>query len=93
MENARLMRETLTKLGLKVYGGENAPYIWVKTPGGTDSWRFFEQMLYGANVLCTPGVGFGPSGEGFIRLTAFGDRDDCKESMRRIGNWLLNVKE
>ena len=51
MENARLMRETLTKLGLKVYGGENAPYIWVKTPGGTDSWRFFEQMLYGANVV------------------------------------------
>lgn len=93
MENARLMRETLTKLGLKVYGGENAPYIWVKTPGGTDSWRFFEQMLYGANVVCTPGVGFGPSGEGFIRLTAFGDRDDCKEAMRRIGNWLLNVKE
>lgn len=93
MENARLMRETLTKLGMKVYGGENAPYLWVKTPGDTDSWRFFEQMLYNAHVVCTPGVGFGPSGEGYVRLTAFGDRDDCKEAMRRIGNWIMNTGE
>ena len=62
MENARIMRETLTRLGLKVYGGENAPYLWVKTLDGTDSWRFFEQMLYNAQVVCTPGVGFGPAG-------------------------------
>lgn len=88
MENARIMRETLTRLGLKVYGGENAPYLWVKTLDGTDSWRFFEQMLYNAQVVCTPGVGFGPAGEGYIRLTAFGEREDCKEAMRRIGEWL-----
>ena len=88
MENARIMRETLTRLGLKVYGGENAPYLWVKTLDGTDSWRFFEQMLYNAQVVCTPGVGFGPAGEGYIRLTAFGEREECKEAMRRIGEWL-----
>ena len=89
MGNATLMRETLTKLGLKVYGGENAPYLWVKTPNGTGSWKFFEQMLYGAQVVCTPGVGFGPSGEGFVRLTSFGDRDKCKEALQRISDWIL----
>lgn len=88
MENARIMRESLTQLGLKTFGGENAPYIWLKTPNDTPSWKFFEQMLYGAEVVCTPGVGFGPAGEGYVRLTAFGDRDDCKEAMRRIEQWL-----
>ena len=88
MDNAKTMRETLTSLGLKVYGGVNAPYLWVKTPGNIDSWKFFEQMLYGAQVVCTPGVGFGPSGEGFVRLTAFGEREDCKEAMRRISLWM-----
>lgn len=89
MENARIMREALTKLGYKVFGGSNAPYLWVKTPNNTLSWKFFEEMLYGASVVCTPGVGFGPSGEGYIRLTSFGDRDDCKEAMRRIADWTL----
>lgn len=89
MTNARIMRDQLTKLGLTVFGGVNAPYLWVKTPNNTESWRFFEQMLYGAGVVCTPGVGFGPSGEGYIRLTAFGDRDDCIEAMKRISAWLL----
>lgn len=88
MDNAKIMRETLTSLGLKVYGGVNAPYLRVKTPGNIDSWKFFEQMLYGAQVVCTPGVGFGPSGEGFVRLTAFGEREDCKEAMRRISLWM-----
>ena len=88
MTNAKIMRRTLTEMGLKVYGGTNAPYLWVKTPDGTGSWRFFEQMLYDAHVVCTPGVGFGPSGEGFVRLTAFGDRADCEEAMQRITNWL-----
>ncbi|MDR2809031.1 MAG: LL-diaminopimelate aminotransferase, partial [Tannerellaceae bacterium] len=69
-------------------GGENAPYLWVKTPKGTGSWRFFEQMLYEAHVVGTPGVGFGPSGEGYIRLTAFGEHDDCVEAMKRIKTWL-----
>ena len=88
MGNARLMTDALTRLGLHVYGGKNAPYLWVQTPDGADSWKFFDQMLYGAGVVCTPGVGFGPSGEGYIRLTAFGDRDDCKEAMRRIAEWI-----
>ncbi|MBR3495680.1 MAG: LL-diaminopimelate aminotransferase [Prevotella sp.] len=89
MTNARMMHKTLTMLGLKVYGGVNAPYLWVKTPDGTPSWKFFEQMLYGAQVVCTPGVGFGPSGEGFIRLTSFGDRADCEEALHRISRWIL----
>lgn len=88
MNNAKTMRDTLTGLGLKVYGGENAPYLWVKTSGDMGSWKFFEQMLYEAHVVCTPGVGFGPSGEGYIRLTAFGDADDCHEAMQRITRWL-----
>ena len=88
MENAHFMRAELQKLGLRVYGGENAPYLWVKTPNNTPSWKFFEEMLYGASVVCTPGVGFGPSGEGYIRLTAFGEHEDCKEAMERIAKWL-----
>ena len=88
MNNARTMKEGLETAGLKVYGGVNAPYIWLKTPNGVGSWKFFEQMLYEANVVGTPGVGFGPSGEGYIRLTAFGKYEDCVEAMRRIRNWL-----
>ena len=84
MSNAKLMLDTLKGLGLSVYGGQNAPYIWVKTPDGESSWRFFEHLLYNANIVCTPGVGFGPSGEGYIRLTAFGSRENCEEAMSRI---------
>ena len=89
MANARIMKEALESTGLKVFGGENAPYLWVKTPGEVNSWKFFEQMLYEANVVGTPGVGFGPSGEGYIRLTAFGERADCEEAMKRIRKWVL----
>ena len=89
MENADIMRDSLTRLGYKVFGGVDAPYLWIKTPDGIDSWKFFEQLLYGASVVCTPGVGFGPSGEGYIRLTAFGDREDCREAMKRIAEWTL----
>ncbi len=88
MGNAKMMSDTIKGLGLDVYGGENAPYLWVKTPDNTDSWKFFEQMLYGAQVVCTPGVGFGPSGEGYVRLTAFGNHEDCEEAMNRICKWL-----
>lgn len=87
-ENARVMREGFAAMGLQVYGGVNSPYLWVKAPNGMPSWRFFEQMLYEANVVSTPGVGFGPSGEGFIRLTAFGSHDNCLEAMSRIRKWL-----
>ena len=89
MANARIMKEALESTGFKVFGGENAPYLWVKAPGEVSSWKFFEQMLYEANVVGTPGVGFGPSGEGYIRLTAFGERADCEEAMKRIRKWLL----
>ena len=89
MTNARIMKEGLESTGLKVFGGENAPYLWVKAPRGISSWKFFEQMLYEANVVGTPGVGFGPSGEGYIRLTAFGERADCEEAMKRIRRWIL----
>ena len=89
MANARIMKEALESTGLKVFGGENAPYLRVKAPGEVSSWKFFEQMLYEANVVGTPGVGFGPSGEGYIRLTAFGERADCEEAMKRIRKWLL----
>jgi LL-diaminopimelate aminotransferase len=88
MTNAALMRETLEKAGLKVYGGENAPYIWCRTPQDLGSWAFFDQMLQNVHVVCTPGVGFGPSGEGFIRLTAFGSREDSLEALKRISTWL-----
>lgn len=88
MNNARTMKEGLEEVGLKVYGGVNAPYIWLKTPNEIGSWRFFEQMLYEANVVGTPGVGFGPSGEGYLRLTAFGNYEDCQEAMNRIKRWL-----
>lgn len=89
MTNAAIMKKGLESSGLKVYGGVNAPYLWLKTPDGSNSWKFFEQMLYEAHVVGTPGVGFGPSGEGYIRLTAFGDRADCEEAMYRIKKWIL----
>ena len=88
MGNAKLMKEGLEACNLQVYGGENAPYLWIKTPNNISSWKFFEQMLYEANVVGTPGVGFGPSGEGYIRLTAFGERENCIEAMKRLKNWL-----
>jgi len=84
MANAALICESLTKLGYKVYGGVNAPYIWMKTPDGVSSWDFFDQLLTKAHVVGTPGVGFGPSGEGYFRLTAFGRPADVKEAMKRF---------
>jgi len=87
MQNARLMKETLSGVGLHVYGGDDAPYLWVRTPGRMSSWRFFEQMLYCAHVVCTPGVGFGPSGEGYFRLTAFNTHERTEEALERITNF------
>ncbi|MBP1539948.1 MAG: LL-diaminopimelate aminotransferase [Prevotella sp.] len=87
MENARMMKERLGRIGMKVYGGDDAPYLWLQTPDGMTSWRFFEQMLYGAHVVCTPGVGFGPSGEGFVRLTAFGSHEATEEALDRISRF------
>jgi LL-diaminopimelate aminotransferase len=84
MENARIIREGLTAAGFTVFGGVNAPYIWLKTPQGVASWDFFDALLNEVNVVGTPGSGFGPAGEGYFRLSAFGDRDDVEEAMSRI---------
>ena len=88
MQNARLMREALGNMGFTVYGGIDAPYIWLKTPKGMISWEFFDWMLHTAHVVCTPGAGFGPSGEGYVRLTAFGTHENTEKALRRIDNKL-----
>jgi LL-diaminopimelate aminotransferase len=84
MNNANVIRETLASLGYQVYGGVNAPYIWLKTPPGLGSWEFFDLLLTKANVVTTPGAGFGPSGEGYVRLTAFADAGNVREALARI---------
>ena len=84
MENAQIIRDALTGIGLTVYGARNAPYIWVKTPAGVGSWQLFDKLLNDAHVVSTPGAGFGPSGEGYLRLTAFGQRPDTLEAVERI---------
>jgi LL-diaminopimelate aminotransferase len=87
-ENARIIKEGLEAAGLEVYGAVNSPYVWCKTPEGAGSWDFFGRLLEEAGVITTPGAGFGPSGEGYIRLTAFGGREDTLEAIERIKNML-----
>ncbi|MCQ2208196.1 MAG: LL-diaminopimelate aminotransferase [Paludibacteraceae bacterium] len=87
MGNAALIRNTLVKLGFKVQGGVNSPYVWMKLPNNTNSWNFFERLLYEANVVCSPGVGFCPGGEGAVRFTGFSSREDTQEAMNRIVKW------
>lgn len=84
MENARLIREGLKSAGIEAYGGINAPYIWLKTPNGISSWDFFDKLLNEANIVGTPGAGFGPCGEGYFRLTAFGDRENTLRAVERF---------
>ncbi len=84
MANAKIIRSHLSDLGLKVYGGENAPYVWIEVPEGVDSWGFFDQLLSKANVVGTPGSGFGASGEGYFRLSAFNSRLNVEQAMQRI---------
>jgi LL-diaminopimelate aminotransferase len=84
MENARIIRDGLAAAGLTVHGGRNAPYIWARTPAGMTSWQFFDRLLNEAHVVSTPGSGFGPSGEGYLRLTAFGSRAQTEEAVERI---------
>ena len=84
MANARIIRQSLQGFGLQVFGGENAPYIWVRTPNGTDSWSFFDRLLREAQVVTTPGAGFGAAGEGYIRITAFGTHKNSVEAMERV---------
>lgn len=84
MRNAKVLRDGLAEAGLDVYGGVNAPYIWIKTPGGMSSWDFFDLLLSECNVAGTPGSGFGPSGEGYFRLTAFGRYENTVEAVERL---------
>ena len=86
MGNAQLMKESLQLAGYEVFGGENAPYIWVKTKNNMKSWDFFDKLLNEANVVGTPGSGFGPSGEGYFRFSAFAERENVIEAMERIKN-------
>jgi LL-diaminopimelate aminotransferase len=84
LTNARLIREGLQAAGVKVYGGVNAPYVWVKTPGSQTSWEFFDRLLQTAHLVGTPGSGFGASGEGYFRLSAFNSRENVEEAVRRF---------
>ena len=84
MDNAAIIRRELSAAGLEVFGGEQAPYVWLKTPQGLDSWGFFDHLLGRAHVVGTPGSGFGAAGEGYFRLSAFNSRASVEEATRRI---------
>ncbi len=84
LENAKIIRQQLTAAGLAVYGGVNAPYVWVQTPHGLSSWEFFDKLLHTCNVVGTPGSGFGAAGEGYFRISAFNSRENVEEAMERI---------
>lgn len=86
MENAKIIKQGLESIGLKVYGGINAPYLWIKTPNQMKSWDFFDKLLNEAKVIGTPGAGFGSCGENYFRLTAFGHKENIKEAMESIKN-------
>lgn len=86
MSNASLMVNSLANLGYEVFGGRNAPYVWVRTPNGVGSWEYFDLLLNKANVVCTPGAGFGAAGEGYLRFSAFNHPERVKEAMERIAN-------
>ena len=84
MENARIIREGLLKAGYTIYGGVNAPYVWAKAPDGMSSWGYFDYLLKQKHIVTTPGAGFGASGEGFVRFSAFGSREHTLEAMQRM---------
>lgn len=84
MDNAAIIREGIKSAGIEVFGGINAPYIWLKTPNGIDSWEFFDKLINEANIVGTPGSGFGPSGQGYFRLTAFGSKENTIEAVERF---------
>ncbi len=84
MENARIIQQGLDAAGISHFGSRNAPYVWMQTPNGMDSWQFFDKLLQEANVVGTPGVGFGPSGQGYFRLSSFGHRENVEEAVERF---------
>ena len=87
MENAKIIKQGLEEAGFTTYGGVNSPYVWLKVPEGMNSWEFFDKLLGEVNVVGTPGSGFGPHGEGYFRLTAFGTKENTIEAMERIKDW------
>ncbi len=89
LANAALLKEALTACRLTVYGGENAPFLWVKTPDHLTSMKFFEHLLYETGIIVTPGVGFGPGGEGYVQFMALCSRKECEEAVRRIRHWRI----
>ncbi|MEB3359283.1 MAG: LL-diaminopimelate aminotransferase [Synechococcales bacterium] len=89
LENARIVREKLEQAGITVYGGVNAPYVWVKTPDGLSSWDFFDKLLHTCHVVGTPGSGFGAAGEGYFRISAFNSRQNVEAAMQRITQQLV----
>ena len=82
--NAQLMAETMEKLGIWYTGGKNSPYVWFQCPGGADSWAFFDQLLHKAQIVGTPGEGFGENGKGYFRFSAFSSHEDTQEAMKRF---------
>ncbi|MDR2040382.1 MAG: LL-diaminopimelate aminotransferase [Bacteroidales bacterium] len=92
MENAKIIRTGLEQCGMKVYGGINAPYIWLQVPDGKSSWDYFDFLLQKLEIVCTPGSGFGKSGEGYVRLTAFGKREDTVEAINRMKGKVHKVR-
>jgi len=84
MGNARALRDAASDVGLKAFGGVNAPYLWVKTPDGLTSWQLFDRMLRQLNVVITPGAGFGAQGEGYFRISAFNSRENADEVAQRL---------
>ena len=88
MENAKIIKQGLEKAGFTCYGGVNSPYVWLKVPEGMTSWEFFDKLLEKANVVGTPGSGFGQHGEGYFRLTAFNTKEKTLEAIDRIENMI-----
>lgn len=84
LENGKYMKKEFKNMGFTVYGADNSPYLWIKVPQGETSWSFFDKLLNEANVITTPGAGFGKCGEGFIRITSFGSKEECEEAIKRI---------
>ena len=93
LRNAALIRDALLGSGIEAVGGDNSPYVWFKCPGGMDSWEFFDYLLNNAQIVGTPGVGFGPAGEGQFRLSAFGSFETTSEAVRRLQALLPTLRE
>ncbi|MPN40944.1 LL-diaminopimelate aminotransferase [bioreactor metagenome] len=90
LKNAKLIYDTLKELGFTVFGGENSPYVWFECPNGMASWEFFDYLLNELNIVGTPGSGFGKNGEGYFRLTGFGDEQETIEAMKRLEKAFAN---